>query len=559
MNKKTIALGISDFKKVIEGNHYLVDKSLFIKEAIEDGAEVVLLPRPRRWGKTLNMSMLKYFFEKTENSNRYLFNDLAVEKYPKIFEHQGKYPVIFLTFKDAKQLSWDLCYAHVRKIIAEMYKEHQYLMLSDRLSVKEKEIFQLIMDENAEQHSLQSSLKNLSQYLHQYYNVAPIILIDEYDAPVISGFENGYYREIVNFIQTFLSAGLKDNLHLKKGFLTGILRVAKESIFSGLNNLSVCTLLNNQYSECFGFSESDVVAMLDYYHALDSLDQVRAWYNGYQVGRYITMYNPWSVLSYVKTKELLPHWMNSANNNLIKKMIQNNSAAFKSDLEYLMLGKTTEKERLDFVTFDSLYTSSNVAFNFLLLTGYLSFEKRYFKGNREYLSLMIPNEEIKIFYEDVVIQWFEETLSLLTYQNMLKDLIEGNIKEFKKFFERVVQQCLSYHDVSGQESEKFYHMFVLGMFVCLQETHEVKSNRESGSGRYDVMIIPKDITKIGIIIEFKIADNETDQAFNEAIDEAHAQIKDKNYQAELEARGITQIINVAIVFSGKRTLVSAKS
>ncbi len=558
--KKTIALGIDDFKKVVDGKHYLIDKSLFIKEAIEDGSDVVLLPRPRRWGKTLNLSMLKYFFEKTDQSNRHLFNGLAIEQCPEIMEHQGKYPVIFLTFKDAKQLSWDLCYAHVRKIIAAMYKEHQYLILSHLLSEKEKETFQLMIDEKAEQHSLQSSLKNLSQYLHQYHNVAPIILIDEYDAPVIAGFENGYYREIVNFIQTFLGAALKTNLHLKKSFLTGILRVSKESIFSGVNNLFVRTLINNEYAEHFGFSEKEVVALLEYYDEIDNLDRVRAWYNGYQIGRHTTVYNPWSVLSYAKTKELFPHWMNSANNNLIKTIIKKTPARFKEDLAQLMSGKTVDKELVDYVTFDSLFTLPDVAFNFLLLTGYLSFEKIYLNPQDDWmLTLSIPNIEVRKYYQKTIMEWIQETIDLATYQSMLSDLTEGNIESFKEAFEITVERVLSSLDTANDEPEKFYHMLVLGMLICLQETHEVKSNRESGTGRYDVMIIPKDLSKLGIIIEFKKAKNMTTEALETGVAAGLKQIKDKNYQAELQLRGITQIINIAIAFAGKCVLVSSKS
>ena len=560
MNKKTIALGIDDFKDVVEGSHYLIDKSLFIKEGIEDGSNVILVPRPRRWGKTLNMTMLRYFFEKTDQSNRHLFNGLAVEQYPEIMEHQGKYPVIFLTLKDAKEPSWKSCCAMLKDIISLEYKRHQYLLESEKLDAQEKAEFTMIMSKEGDIDAFKLSLFKLCLYLNNHYNQAPIVIIDEYDAPIISGFEYGYYQEIVNFMLRFLSRALKSNSYLKKGFLTGILRVSKESIFSGLNNISVYTLLNTEYSEYFGFSELEVVALLEYYDEVDNLDKVRSWYNGYQIGRHITMYNPWSVLSYAKTKELFPHWMNSANNNLIKTIIQKTPSRFKEDLEQLMLGKTIEKELVNYVTFDSLFSSLDVAFNFLLLTGYLSFEKIYLNGQDDWmLTLSIPNIEVRKYYQKTITEWIQETIDFSMYQSMLNDLTSGNIKEFKKMFERTVQHSLSYYDVSGQESEKFYHMFVLGMLVCLQETHEVKSNRESGSGRYDVMIIPKDVTKIGIIIEFKIADNETDAALQEACIEGLQQIEDKNYQAELEARGITQIINMAIVFSGKRVMVATKS
>ncbi len=555
MKKRTIALGIDDFKKVVEGNHYLVDKSLFIKEAVEDGAGVVLLPRPRRWGKTLSMTMLKYFFEKTDQSNRHLFNGLSIEQQSEIMEHQGKYPVIFLTFKDVKQKKWDETYDNLQDVIAREYRKHAYILQSDIFDEQEKNEIQEIINKKASQATYARALYTLCLYLNRFHGIEPIVLIDEYDAPIISGFEHGYYQEIIGFIQTFLGAALKGNIHLKKGFLTGILRVAKESIFSGLNNLSVCTILNNQYSEYFGFSENEVIDMLKYYDLINDLDTIRAWYNGYQVGQNMTMYNPWSVLSYVKIKEFGPHWMNSANNNLIRTIIENSPSDFKEDIEQLMLGKKIEKERADFVTFNSLYTSTDVAFNFLLLTGYLSFDKRRPTEFGEAFELVIPNKEVMYFYKNSVKEWIQETISFSTYQNMLKELVSGDIESFKEAFEDSVERVLSSFDVADNEPEKFYHMFVLGMLVCLQESHEVKSNRESGTGRYDVMIIPKDTTKFGIVIEFKKAKNMTDEALEMGAAAALKQIQVKNYKADLEMHGITQIINLAIVFAGKKVLV----
>ena len=556
MKKRTIALGVDDFKKVVEGNHYLVDKSLFIKEIIEDGAEIILLPRPRSWGKTLNMTMLKYFFQKSEQSNRHLFKGLVVEQNEELMEHQGKYPVIFLTLKDVKKLDWDFCYDMLQDVITKEYERNKYLLESNILTESENIEFKAILSKVAKQPVYERALLALSSMLHRYHGTQVIILIDEYDLPIISGFEHGYYQEIIGFMQTFLGSAFKGNPHLKKGVLTGILRVSKESIFSGLNNISVCTLLDESYSPYFGFLESEVQAMLAYYGPHENDAQMKIWYNNYWAGNAQSVYNPWSVLSYLnKNRSLLPHWMNSANNTLIRTIIENAPSDFKEDIEQLMLGKTIEKERTDFVTFNSIYTSTDVAFNFLLLTGYLSFNKRRATEFGEAFELVIPNKEVMYFYKNSVKEWIQETLSFATYQTMLKELIKGDIKEFKRSFERTVQQSLSYHDVSGKESEKFYHMFVLGMLVCLQESHEVKSNRESGSGRYDVMLIPKDTTKIGIIIEFKVAENETDVAFEAATQDALEQIKNKNYKAELEARGITQIINLAIVFAGKRILV----
>ncbi len=558
MKKQTIALGTDDFKKVIDGNHYLVDKSLFIKEAIEDGASVVLMPRPRRWGKTLNMTMLKYFFEKTEHSNRHLFNGLAVEKHSDIMEHQGKYPVIFLTLKDTKQLCWNECFALLKSAIVREYQNHIYLLNSPTLTEPDKDRFNTILNRLGELNLYKESLRDLCAHLHRYHGIEPIVLIDEYDAPVISGFENGYYKEIVSFMQTFLGAAFKTNPHLKKGFLTGILRVSKESIFSGINNLSVCSLLSTQYSEYFGFSEEEVQAMLDYYGPHENDDQIKLWYNNYRIGSQTSVYNPWSIISYIKNnRRLTSHWMNSANNNLIKEIIQKSPFNVKSDLELLMNGQTLEKPIIEFITFDSLYTSSDVVYNFLFLTGYLSYEKMYMDAdkNNELFSLMIPNKEVLFYHQQIITQWIEETINFSTYQSMLKDLTSGNVELFKETFVEMVETSMSTFDATGKEPERFYHAFVLGMLVSLQQTHEVKSNRESGTGRYDVMLIPKDINKIGIIIEFKKAKNETDEMLEAAAHDALTQINDRYYAAELKTRGITKIISLGIALRGKKTLI----
>ncbi len=557
MKKKTIALGIDDFKEVAEGNHYLVDKSLFIKEAVEDGSKVILLPRPRRWGKTLNMSMLKYFFEKSENSNRHLFNGLVIEKYEDVMEHQGKYPVIFLTLKDTKQSNWDLCYKALKSVIAKEYQNHRYVLESDFLTDQEKERFNAVLHRSESIDIFKESLHDLSVYLHRYHGVEPIILLDEYDAPIHAGFGNDFYSDIINFMRTFLGAAFKGNLSLKKGFLTGILRVSKESIFSGLNNLKVCTILDEQYSEFFGFSEAEVTTMLEYYGPHVNDTKMKSWYNNYHAGNDRTVYNPWSVLNYIDKKhDLAAHWMGSSDNLLIKEIIQKTPASFKEDLEQLMLGKTIDKRIVDFVTFEDVFKFPDVTYNFFLLTGYLSFERKYLNENNDWIvSLSIPNIEVHGFYRDVVMKWIEGNILFAHYQNMLKDLVSGDIDIFKESFVEIVEDSMSHFDVTGKEPEQFYHAFVLGMLVSLKQTHEVKSNRESGTGRYDVMLIPKDSNKYGIIIEFKKAKNETDEMLAKAAEDALQQINDRNYAVELKARGITKIISLGIALRGKKALI----
>ena len=556
MKKKTIAIGTSDFKEIIEGNHYFVDKSLLLSEFLEDGAKVTLLSRPRRWGKTLSMSMFKYFLEKTAISYKYLFKGLAVEKYQNIMDQQGVYPIIFISFKEAKKNNWDDCYEVLQAVIIQEYKKHSYILQSDLFDEKEKNEYQAILSKAASKIDYERSLYLLSLFLHRYHDKAPIILLDEYDAPIHTGFMHDFYQEVVDFMRSFLSSALKDNVHLKKGFLTGILRVSKESIFSGLNNLKVCTLLDEQYSEFFGFSESEVKAILIYYGGHENDEKIKAWYNGYRMGISHTMYNPWSVLNYIdKNRELGSYWMGSSDNLLIKEIIQRLPTLFMQDLELLMLGQTIKKRMMDFVTFDDLFKHTDIACNFLLSTGYLSFEKKYMEGNKQYISFVIPNEEVKLFYEDVVTAWIEEHVRLSTYQNMIKDLVSGDIEMFKETFVEIVEDSMSHFDISGKEPESFYHAFVLGMLINLSQTHEVKSNRESGLGRYDVMIIPKNMSKVGIIFEFKKSRNITDEGLEAAAQQALQQIEKRNYKAELRSRGIKRIINIAIAFAGKKVLI----
>ncbi|QXM05194.1 AAA family ATPase [Crassaminicella indica] len=551
---KKVPIGISDFKKLITENYYYVDKSLFIKEIINDGSEVILLPRPRRFGKTLNMSMLRYFFEKNDEDNKYLFENLKVNKYKDIMDMQGKYPVIYLTFKDIKDGNFQKCYEKMKEIISKEYSRHRYLIESQFLNEEDEIYFKDILYKRASQVEYETSLKNLSKFLSEYYNQKTIVLIDEYDTPIQSGYLSGYYKEIIEFMRNFLSGALKDNEYLQKGVLTGILRVAKESIFSGLNNLEVFTILKNSYGDKFGFLESEVEEILKHYNIEYEMDEVRKWYNGYIFGENV-IYNPWSILNYVKNHEngFRPYWVNTSSNDLVKIVLTKAGETVKKELEDLIKGKAIVKQINEDIVMNDVENGSENVWSFLLFSGYLKVINENLKMGRSFCTLEIPNFEVKYLYEEIILSWFKESINNEKFNYMLKSLTTGDIETFEDIFSEYIIKSASYFDI--EESEKFYHAFVLGILVALNEEYEVKSNRESGYGRYDIMIIPKDKSKMGIIIEFKNVSKRRKETLEIAADKAIAQIKDKNYKQELLDMGIENIMELGIAFEGKEVLV----
>ncbi|MBY0353230.1 AAA family ATPase [Candidatus Babeliales bacterium] len=402
---KKLPIGLSDFKELIQENYYFVDKSLLIKDLLEEGAKALLVPRPRRFGKTLNMSMLQYFFEKAPESNRNLFSHLKISQHSESMIHQGQYPVIFLTFKDAKKLTWDGCLEKIKNVLSGEFRRHKYLLESSELDAQQKNSFQAIIDCSASQGVIENSLKDLTTYLHAYHGKRPIILIDEYDAPIQAGFMNGYYKEIINFMREMLSEGLKDNQNLHFAVMTGILRVAKESIFSGLNNLKICSLINNAYSDKFGLLEDEVRDLMDHVGLVHNLDDIKAWYNGYASGDDHTVYNPWSVLNYVDNDgKFAPYWINTSENVLIKELIEKGSTDLKLDVEQLLAGNAIEKYVNDNIFLDNVFSQTDVVWSFLLFAGYLSFNRICSRNGLIFCSLRIPNLEVRAFYKLVIFE-----------------------------------------------------------------------------------------------------------------------------------------------------------
>lgn len=555
---KNIQIGTSDFKELIEENNYFVDKSLLIKEFIENGAKIILTPRPRRFGKTLNLSMLRYFFDiRIKEETKNLFKGLKIENEKEIMKLQGEYPVIFITFKNQKHISFENFQDGIRVLLSNLYKEHDYLLESDKLTEFDKNDFKEIILRKASIGGVVESISNLMRYMNKHYGRKVMLFIDEYDVPIQEGYLRGYYDEMIALIRNLLTAALKDNLYVEKSLITGILRVAKESIFSGLNNLKVYTILNLKFNDKFGFIEEELKELLEYYDLKENGEEIKNWYNGYIFGGKV-IYNPWSVLNYIDSNEegFMPYWINSSSNDLIKRILITGDKEIKLDLEYLIEGKAINKVIDDTIVMAEVEDSNRNIWSFLLLSGYLKAIKTENIEGILNCELKIPNKEVLIFYKNLIEKWFQDTMTNQKYKEMLSNLVAGDIENFGYAFEEFVINNLSYFDVSGKEPEKVYHAFVLGMLISISNTHEVKSNKESGYGRYDVMIIPKNISKPGIIIEFKKINVLSKETIEQGTLNALQQIDNMKYEQELLNRGIKDIIKLSIVFKGKEIKIT---
>ena len=558
---KKLPIGRSDFKDLIEEKFFFVDKSLFIKEIIKEVSQITLLPRPRRFGKTLNLSMLRYFFEKTNNKEEItkIFSGLAIEKEKIFTEHLCRYPIIYLTFKNIKKAGFEEDLEAIELLIANEFERHDYLLQSNTLSEIQKQRFNDIINMRAKRAVLENSLFDLSLYLNKHHKEKSIILIDEYDTPIIGAYLDNYYEKTVNFFRNFLGAALKNNTNIYRGVLTGILRVAKESIFSDMNNLGVYSLMREEYSDYFGFSEDEVKELASAYSIKNRFNDIKKWYDGYIFGKK-TIYNPWSILNFIssKDKEYRPYWANTSSNLLIKDLLVSSSSLIKEELYDLLKDIPVVKRVEENIAFENLKDNQDTLYGFLLFSGYLKAHKCKTVEDEKYCKLQVPNTEVKLIFKDIILQWVNESYKDNDrLHKMLLALVQGEVKVFEEILNDFVLTTLSYFNTGGKKDvEKVYQAFVLGLLVNLALDYEVSSEKESGFGRYDISIIPKDINKKAIIMELKKIDS--DETKDTALDSALAQIEEKKYETAIKARGVMDIEKFGVVFDGKRVWVKKK-
>ena len=550
MRKKAVPVGIEDFERIINEDYYYVDKTMLIEELLINRAPVTLFTRPRRFGKTLNMSMIKSFFDiKNKEENKKLFENLKISN-SEYMSEQGKYPVIFISLKDLKGNSWEECLKRLKLFIFDLYVEFEYIR--EKMNEWDKRKFEKVLYEQEDADYIMS-LKFLADSLYKYYGEKAIILIDEYDAPIINAFDKGYYNEAINFFQTFYSSALKTNNSLKYGVLTGITRIIKEGIFSGLNNLYVNTILSRDYSEYFGLLESEVVEMLDYFDMKYKIEEVREWYNGYIFGE-SEVYNPWSIVNYIREKEIKAYWANVSGNTLLENMLNHAGESVYEDLKRFTDGESIEKYISDGTTIKSLLSNDDEIWQLLLYSGYLTKdEKQEKESDSNVYNLKIPNKEIRKYFGNMFLNRFFGTE--VKTNVLIKALEGGDIKKFEETLGEIMINMLSHFDLD-KEMEKIYQVFMIGLVGFLMGKYEIISNDESGYGRYDLAMIPIKSNEKAYLMEFKIS--KTKKGMEESAEKALKQIDEKKYDTKLKARGIKNILKIGIAFYGKEVKVVFK-
>ena len=533
---RKIGIGVSDFKDIIEQEYFYVDKTKFIEEISENGAIVQLITRPRRFGKTLNMSMLRYFYDISgKDANRKLFKNLYIENSATI-EEQGKYPVIFISFKDIKALTIEEMYSQVRTLISEIYDNYKFLR--ENLDERDRVIFDKIWTEDKSGNYF-NSLKQLAKYLKEYYNQDVILLIDEYDTPMVSAYENGYYDEIKSFFTGLFGSALKENPALKKAVLTGIMRISKENIFSGLNNIRVNTILESDFSQYFGLTEKEVENSLVEYGLEARLDEVQKWYNGYIFGG-VRVYNPFSITNFLDRKKIMPYWVNTSSNSLINKVLKEANSSIFEELSRLFQRETISKTIDIYSNFNELNSPEQIWY-LLTNSGYLTPVEEIDFGK---YSIRIPNEEVHYFFERDFISHFLGSID--NFDKTLEYLLSGDLEDFSYELESIMESNVSCFDFTSKSKESHYHVFILGMLLGLRRKYYIHSNREGGRGRYDLVVEPMDKSKNGLVIEFKVARSK--EELLSSSEEALKQIEEKNYTRELKMRGIKRVVLVGISF-----------
>lgn len=559
--KKVIGIGKQSFEDIIQSNCFYIDKTSLIKEWWESEDDITLITRPRRFGKTLNMDMLKCFFSNQYRDQGQLFEGLNIWKEEKYQQLQGTYPVIYLSFADVKQTNYKDAVLKIKKIITDVYQ--QYIELAGWEGLTEVQVRQFqSVDPYMDDVTAQCALKDLSGYLYRYYEKKVIILLDEFDTPMQEAYIHGYWDEFTAFIRSLFNAAFKTNPYLNRAMMTGITRVSKESIFSDLNNLKVVTTTSEEYATCFGFTQEEVFAALEEFQLADQKDAVKQWYDGFTFGSQRDIYNPWSITNYLKEKKLLAYWASTSSNGLINRLIQTSKPDVKEFMEELLNEREIVLNFDEQIVFDQLETKENAIWSLMVASGYLKIDKIEYRGilHVPWYHLKITNLETLGMFSEMFAGWFQNTRS--NYNAFIKAMLCGNIKEMNAYMNEVALATFSSFDTGSHPSgrtqpERFYHGFVLGLLVELRDQYEVRSNRESGYGRYDVMLIPRQKNQLAFVLEFKVYDAQEELKLEDTVQSALVQIEEKHYDTELIERGISKskIRHYGFAFEGKKVLI----
>ena len=563
---KVISIGNQSFESIREKDNFYIDKTNFIREWWDNDDTVTLITRPRRFGKTLNMSMLECFFSNKYKDRGDLFEGLEIwndEKYRKL---QGTYPVIFLSFAEIKQNNYNDAVEKIKRIVCEVCQQFEFLKNWDGLTEIEKKNISNI-SYNMSDVMAQDLIKNMSNYLSRYYGKKVIILLDEYDTPMQEAYVNGYWEELVAFTRSLFNSTFKTNPYLERAIMTGITRVSKESIFSDLNNLKVITVTSDEYSKCFGFTEDEVFAALDEQGPSSEKEKVKLWYDGFTFGDEKDVYNPWSIINFLDEKKYKTYWADSSSNGLVNELIRTGSAEIKKTMETLIAGGTVEKNIDEQIVFEQLKTNKDAVWSLLLASGYLRVETFRTEGrlNKKIYSLKLTNYEVEQMFGTMIERWFGG--ADVPYNEFINAMLNGDIESMNEYMNRVTRGVISYFDTgktpSDEEPERFYHGLVLGLMVEQVDNYILNSNRESGYGRYDIMLEPIDKTNEkypGIVIEFKVINPRKENTLEETVAAALKQIEEKNYDAELIKRGVKEenIHHYGFAFRGKEVLIDGR-
>ncbi|WP_448861390.1 AAA family ATPase [Dorea sp.] len=559
-----ISIGKQDFAALIEGGYFFVDKTNFIKEWWESADDITLIARPRRFGKTLNMSMLNCFFSEKYKKRTDLFENLSIWKEEKFQKLQGTYPVLYLSFADVKQSEYQDAISKIKRIISTLYQKFEHIAGSKLLSEVQREQFRRV-NPDMDDVTAQSALQDLSYYCYLYYGTKVIILLDEYDTPMQEAYIHGYWDKFTAFIRGFFNSTFKTNAYLERAVMTGITRVSKESIFSDLNNLTVITTTSERYSDCFGFTEQEVFDALEQFGMSDQKENVRKWYDGFTFGSQKDIYNPWSITNFLKGKQLKPYWASTSSNGLVSKMLQTASPEIKTKMESLISGGKIISNFDEQIVFEQLDRDEDAIWSLLLASGYLKVEDVEYKGitMEPWYHLSITNLETVSMFSNMFKGWFR--ISGSNYNGFVKALLQGDKEAMNYYLNEVMLATFSYFDTGKGmsdylEPERFYHGFVLGLIIELREDYVIRSNRESGFGRYDVMLVPRKVSdrnNPAIILEFKIRNMRAEQTLEETVQSALKQIEEKKYDAELVDLGIEpeKIRHYGFAFEGKKVLI----